>query len=516
MVNNADKTKRIAKNTVLLYVQMFVTMAVSLYTSRVILDALGVVDFGIYNLVGGFVSMFGIVKAGLVSATQRFISFELGVGNYKELRRTFSTCVFIYLFLAVLATLLAETFGPWFIESKLRIPHNRVYAAYWVFHLSLISLVGNLLSYPYNALIIAHERMKAFAYVSVIESFLKLGISLLIYIAFFDKLIEYTLLLCLVQLLVPTFYFFYCKKNFKESKLLYKFDKAKLKEIYAFTGWSMFGGLANMSITQGLNFLLGMYFSPVVNAARGIAVQVQAAISQFASNFQLAIDPQIIKSYAAEEKLYLSKLIFASSRFSFFLLYIISLPIVLEADIILKLWLHEVPAYTTVFFRLVILVTIMDAVTNPAVKAIQATGKIKQYQLSVNTLIIATLPISYLALHFGFPPYSVFIVLVIMNFIAFMVRFYMIDKLVKIKVSDIFRRIISPIIKVVILSCALPIIVHVLLPDTILRLLLVLVLSTIIILLVSYAFGMDANEKSICKSRLKILKTKYYDNKKNN
>lgn len=506
MVNNTDKTKRIAKNTVLLYVQMFVTMAVSLYTSRVILDALGVVDFGIYNLVGGFVSMFGIVKAGLVSATQRFISFELGVGNYKELRRTFSTCVFIYLFLAVLATLLAETFGPWFIESKLRIPHNRVYAAYWVFHLSLISLVGNLLSYPYNALIIAHERMKAFAYVSVIESFLKLGISLLIYIAFFDKLIEYTLLLCLVQLLVPTFYFFYCKKNFKESKLLYKFDKAKLKEIYAFTGWSMFGGLANMSITQGLNFLLGMYFSPVVNAARGIAVQVQAAISQFASNFQLAIDPQIIKSYAAEEKLYLSKLIFASSRFSFFLLYIISLPIVLEADIILKLWLHEVPAYTTVFFRLVILVTIMDAVTNPAVKAIQATGKIKQYQLSVNTLIIATLPISYLFLELGCPPYSVFIVLVVMNSMAFLVRFYMMNKLIHIEFSDILCRIIFPILKIVGLSCVFPTILHLILKESITRMSIVFFSSTILILMASFCFGVNASEREFLISKFKQIK----------
>ena len=481
-------------------------MAVSLYTSRVILDALGVVDFGIYNLVGGFVSMFGIVKAGLVSATQRFISFELGVGNYKELRRTFSTCVFIYLFLAVLATLLAETFGPWFIESKLRIPHNRVYAAYWVFHLSLISLVGNLLSYPYNALIIAHERMKAFAYVSVIESFLKLGISLLIYIAFFDKLIEYTLLLCLVQLLVPTFYFFYCKKNFKESKLLYKFDKAKLKEIYAFTGWSMFGGLANMSITQGLNFLLGMYFSPVVNAARGIAVQVQAAISQFASNFQLAIDPQIIKSYAAEEKLYLSKLIFASSRFSFFLLYIISLPIVLEADIILKLWLHEVPAYTTVFFRLVILVTIMDAVTNPAVKAIQATGKIKQYQLSVNTLIIATLPISYLFLELGCPPYSVFIVLVVMNSMAFLVRFYMMNKLIHIEFSDILCRIIFPILKIVGLSCVFPTILHLILKESITRMCIVFFSSTILILMASFCFGVNASEREFLISKFKQIK----------
>lgn len=506
MANNADKTKRIAKNTVLLYVQMFITMAVSLYTSRVILDALGIVDFGIYNLVGGFVAMFGIVKAGLVSATQRFISFELGVGNYKELRRTFSTCVYIYLFLAVLAALLAETFGPWFIVNKLQIPHNRVNAAYWVFHLSLISLIGNLLSFPYNALIIAHERMKAFAYVSVIESFLKLGISLLIYIAFFDKLIEYTFLLCLVQLLVPTFYFFYCKKNFKESKLLYKFDKSKIKEIYAFTGWSMLGGFANMSITQGLNFLLGMYFSPVVNAARGIAVQAQAAISQFASNFQLAIDPQIIKSYAAGEKLYLSKLIFASSRFSFFLLYIISLPIVLEADIILKLWLHEVPVYTTIFFRLVILVTIMDAVTNPAVKAIQATGKIKQYQLSVNTLIIATLPISYLFLELGCPPYSVFIILVVMNIIAFVVRFYMINILIRIEFSDILYRIILPILKVVGLSCVFPTILHLMIKESILRMSIVFFSSTILILMATFFFGVTASEREFLISKFKRIK----------
>lgn len=516
MVNNTDKTKRIAKNTVLLYVQMFVTMAVSLYTSRVILDALGVVDFGIYNLVGGFVSMFGIVKAGLVSATQRFIAYDLGSGNQKELQRTFSTCVFIYIFLAIIAIILAESIGPWFIENKLQIPEEKKFSATIVFHFSIIALAFSLLSYPYNALIIAHERMKAFAYISVYEVVSKLFISLFIYVSGYDKLITYAILICLSQITIPVLYYIFCKRNFIESKILYRFDIRKIKEIYSFTGWSMLGGLANMSITQGLNFVLGLFFNPAVNAARGIAVQAQAAITQFSSNFQMAIDPQIIKSYASGDTQYLSTLVFASSRLSFFLLYIVTLPIMLETDQILHLWLHEVPEYTTIFFRLVILVTIMDAITNPAVKAIQATGRIRKYQLSVNTIIIATLPISYLALQFGFPPYSVFIVLVIMNFIAFMVRFYMIDKLVKIKVSDIFRRIISPIIKVVILSCTLPIIVHVLLPDTILRLLLVLVLSTIIILLVSYAFGMDANEKSICKSRLKILKTKYYDNKKNN
>ena len=511
MTDNTEKSKRIAKNTLILYIQMFITMAVSLYTSRVILDALGVQDFGIYNLVGGFVAMFGVVRAGLVSATQRFMAYDLGVGDQHELKRTFSTCVFIYAFLALVAVVLAESIGPWFINNKLQIPRERLDAAYWVFQLSVVSLVVSLLSFPYNALIIAHEKMKAFAFISVYEAFMRLFISLYIYVAISDKLIVYAALICLLQISIPLLYYSYCKKCFVESKLIYLFDKQRIKDIYSFTGWSMLGGLANMSITQGLNFVLGLFFNPAVNAARGIAVQVQGAITQFASNFQMAIDPQIIKSYASGDIKYLSTLVFSSSRLSFFLLYIISLPIMLEADYILGIWLIEVPDYTTIFLRLVILVTILDAITNPAVKAIQATGNIKRYQLSVNTVIIATLPVSYFALKLGLPPYSVFIVMVVFDFIAFIIRFHMMNLLIGISFSDILNKIIRPIVLVVALSCAPPILLHSFMNESFLRLILVFSLSTVLIIAASYFCGTQPIEREYLLSKIKSIKNKRND-----
>ena len=485
---------------------MFVTMMVSLYTSRVILDSLGASDYGIYNVVGGFVMMFSIVKAGLVSATNRFIAFDLGKGDILELNKTFSSCVIIYLLLSLLAVALAEAIGPWFINSKLNIPEDRMYAAQWVFQLSLVTLVVGLISSPYNSLIIAHERMKAFAYISIYEVVAKLIIAYVIYMVTFDKLICYVSLFCIVQCTVPLLYWLYCRRKFEESKLLRRIDIGKIKKIYGFTGWSMLGGLANMGLTQGLNVLLGMFFSPVVNAARGIAVQIQSAITQFSSNFQLAVDPQIIKSYARGDYKYMTQLVFSSSRFSFYLLYIITLPMVLETNQILQTWLINVPDYTPIFFRLIIITTILDAVTNPAVKAIQATGNIKTYQLAVNTTLITIVPISYICLMVGMPPYSVFIVQVIISIIAFSIRFYMIQGLLKIPFLSYLKYCLLPIVKVTVVSCITPLFVFCFFSPGYSRLLLVILSSLISVALSIFFIGLLDNEKEMIVNKLKIIK----------
>ena len=503
MADNNQKT--IAKNTILLYIRMFVTMVVSLFTSRVILDSLGASDYGIYNVVGGFVMMFSIVKAGLISATNRFVAYDLGKGDVKELNITFSSCVIIYVFLSLLAVVMAESVGPWFISSKLVIPVNRLYAAQWVFHISLLTLVVGLISSPYNSLIIAHEKMKVFAYISIYEVFAKLIISYMIYIVPFDKLICYVILYCVVQCTVPIIYWLYCKHAFEESRVRWKIEKDRIKSIYGFTGWSMLGGLANMGITQGLNVILGMFFSPVVNAARGVAVQVQSAITQFSSNFQLAVDPQIIKSYAKGDIGYMTNLVFSSSRYSYYLLYIITLPVILETNQILNIWLIEVPEYTSIFFRLIIVTTILDAVTNPAVKAIQATGKIKKYQLSVNTVLLTIVPLGYICLLFGLPPYSVFVVQVLISILAFSIRFRMIKTLLKIPFSDFLYNCLIPIFRVTIVSLSLPLFICILLQDSFIRLCFIVAISILTVGLSIYYFGLMDNEKEALVSRVTIF-----------
>lgn len=297
MLNQAtDNNKRIAKNTLLLYIRMLFLLGIGLYTSRVILASLGAEDYGIYNVVGGFIAMFSIFMAGLSSATQRFITFDLGKGELKKMSDTFSSCVHIYIMIGLLVFIVAEIVGVWFLENKLTIPSNRLIAARWVFQFSLITLIIGMISTPYNALIISHERMGAFAWISIYEALAKLVVAYQIQETSHDKLIIYALMLCLVQLSVRVIYSIYCRKNFKESKFIFKFNWSKIKEIYSFTGWAMLGGLASIGFTQGLNVLLNMFFNPVVNAARGVAVQVQNIINGFVLNFQTAINPQIIKS----------------------------------------------------------------------------------------------------------------------------------------------------------------------------------------------------------------------------
>jgi O-antigen/teichoic acid export membrane protein len=506
MSDNNQKT--IARNTLLLYFRMFVTMVVSLFTSRVILDSLGASDYGIYNVVGGFVMMFGIVKVGLVSATNRFIAYDLGKGDIKELNKTFSSCVIIYLFLSLLAVFMAEIIGPWFINTKLNIPPERLYAAQWVFQISLITLVVGLISSPYNSLIIAHEKMKAFAYISIYEVIAKLVISYIIYIVPYDKLISYVILYCIIQCTIPLLYWIYCRLLFVEARVQWKIDKNRIKNIYSFTGWSMLGGLANMGITQGLNVIIGMFFSPVVNAARGIAVQVQSAITQFSSNFQLAVDPQIIKSYAKGDIDYMTSLIFSSSRYSYYLLYIITLPVMFETDMILNTWLVEVPEYTSIFFRLIIITTILDAVTNPAVKAIQATGKIKRYQLSVNTVLLTIVPVGYFCLLFGLPPYSVFIAQVIISILAFSIRFRMIKRLIKIPFSKFVHNCFIPIFKVTIASGIIPLLICVFFQDSFIRLLIVTIICFVTIGLSIYYLGLFKSERELITSRIAIIYNK--------
>jgi len=506
MQDNSKNNRRIAINTLLLYIRMLITMLVGLYTSRVVLKALGAEDFGIYNVVGGFVSMFAIVRSGLVSSTQRFVTYDLGTGDKAELNRTFSTIVLIYLFLCVIIVVFGELGGYWFIEFKMNIPTERLNAAKWVFQFSLVALIVTLLSSPYNSLIIAHERMKAFAYITIYEVFAKLGVAYIIFITTFDKLVIYAVLLCIVHITVPVLYALYCYRQFPdEIKIRWHLNWKKVCEIYAFAGWSMFGGFAHMGFTQGLNILLGMFFTPVVNAARGIAVQVQGVIMQFVANFQMAIDPQIIKSYARDDIDYMSRLISTSSRFSYFLLYFISLPIMLEVDTLLDWWLVDVPQYTSLFFRLIIVTTIYDAISNPYGKAIHATGRIRNYQIVCSTILIAIVPVAYIVLKMGGAPYSVFIVHVVLGFIAMVLRIYMADVIAKVPFRDFLVDTASKLILVTLISFILPFVIHLYFQEGAIRFLLVGFISVCSVGGCIYVFGITKSERELVLGKIRIL-----------
>ena len=460
MSDQSANNKRIAKNTLMLYIRMLFTMGVTLFTSRVILQTLGVEDYGVYSVVGGIITMFAFINGGMISATQRYLTFEIGKGNLPQLKKVFSTSLQIHAIIALIIVLLGETVGLWFLYEKLVIPADRMNAAVWVYQCSIVACVVNIMSVPYNADIIAHEKMSAFAYISILEVVLKLLIVYALYITPWDKLISYALLLLTIQLVIRFVYARYCSKHFEEAHYHHQIDKPLFKEMFTFAGWSFWGNLAGVLYTQGLNMMLNIFFGPIVNAARGIAVQVQSAVTQFVSNFQVALNPQITKSYAIGNLSQMHSLMFRSARFSFFLLFFLTLPVLLETNYLLTIWLETVPPDAVVFTRWMIGVSLIYTIANPCVIANQATGKVKVYQAVVGGILMLILPISYIVLRLGAPAYSVFIVHFCVESVAQVARMYMLRNLINLPMRAYLRHIYVPVLLVVAISVLLPMYVH--------------------------------------------------------
>ena len=421
----SNNNKRIAKNTLLLYFRMLFMMVVSLYTSRVILNALGVEDFGIYNVVGGVVAMFSVISGSLSAAISRFITYELGKGDQNRLNKIFSASVTIQLLLSLIIVALIESAGVWFLNAKMTIPDTRITAANWVLQFSIITFVFNLISVPYNAAIIAHEKMSAFAYISIMEVVGKLVIAFLIVWAPMDKLIFYGILMCVVAVVVRLTYGHYCKKHFAECTYHFHWDKVILKQMFGFAGWNFIGASAGILRNEGINILLNLFYSPVVNAAQGIAMQVNIAVTNFSSNFLVAINPQIIKSYSQNDLNYSYNLVLLASRFSFLLLVVLSIPIISETELVLKIWLKEYPDYAPFFVRLSLMVAIVDALSLPLVTLQQATGKIRTYQIVVGMIHMLNFPMSWFFLYFGFQPQVVYWVSISLSILSLYARLYM-------------------------------------------------------------------------------------------
>ena len=507
-MDQSSNNKRIAKNTLMLYVRMLFSMGVSLFTSRVILQALGVEDYGIYNVVGGFVTMFTFLNGSMVASTQRYLNFEIGRGNEQQLSKVFSTALQIHALIALAIILLSETVGLWFLYEKLVIPDERMNAAFWVYQCSVISCVINIMSVPYNADIVAHEKMSAFAYISIVEVSLKLLIAYLLYVFPWDRLVIYAVLLLLIQLLIRWIYVRYCSKYFPESHYHHEINKSLLKEMSSFAGWGLFGSLANVFYNQGLNILLNLFFGPIVNAARGIAVQVQSAVHGFVGNFQMALNPQITKNYASGNLSQMHSLIFRSARFSFFLLYLFALPIIIEAEYILTLWLKTPPADAVVFTQWMLVVSLIYTISNPCIIANQATGKIKVYQIVIGSILLLIVPISYIALLLGAPAYSVFIVHLCMECLAQFWRMYLLRNLIDLPIKTYLKNIYLPIIIVAVLSSLLPLYLRSLVSDSFMRLIVISFSSVFSIAFFTFVIGLTKNEKQFIIYRLLSFKNK--------
>jgi len=452
-----QNNKRIAKNTMLLYFRMLLTMVVGLYTSRVILRNLGVENFGIYNAVGGVVSMFAVVSGSLTTAVSRFLTFELGKGDLKKLKEVFCSSVTIQLLLSAVVVVLAESVGVWFLNHKMTIPADRMFAANWVFQLSLLTFCIGLISVPYNAAIVAHERMAAFAYVGLIDVFGKLAIAIGIASSPVDKLIFYAILMCFMSLLMRFIYGWFCKRNFEECSFHFVFRKNMLKKMFSFAGWNFIGASSAVLRDHGGNVIINMFCGPAVNAARGIAMQVNNSVSQFVNNFMTALNPQITKSYANGNNRYMMSLVFQGARLSFYMLMFLSFPIIFNTEYILSIWLKNVPEHTTFFVQLVLVFVMSESISSPLITAMLATGKIRDYQIVVGGLQMLNLPVSYLVLRNGCPPESVLIVAIVISQICLIARLIMLRKMIDLDVAGYVKHVYLNVWVVAIVACILPI-----------------------------------------------------------
>lgn len=445
MVYDSVNNKRIAKNTLYLYVRMFFLIVVNLYTSRVVLTNLGVIDYGLYNVIGGMVALMTFFTASLTTASQRYLTYMLGTNDEDKLRTTFSTIFFITIVVSLFTAIVIEGCGVYFINNKLNIPQDRLNAVFWLLQFSIVTCVISFLSIPYNACLIAHEKMSALAAITILESLLKLFAAVVVVYISFDKLVAYGFLLACVFVVIRMIYSGYCRKHFEESSISWSFDKSLVKELSKFMGWSLLPSIAGMSYTQGLNVLLNMFFDPAVNAARGVTVQVQAAIVNFATSFQTAINPQITKNYASGNLTYMKELVFKSSKLSFFLVLVIAIPIWLEIDFILKVWLVSPPHYSGDFIRIIIFIVFCNTMMNPIQTAVLATAQIKKYHLSGFVILMLILPFSYTALKLGAKPYIVFVIHLAMELLSDFVRIVLVRKQIELDVKQYAKNVLFPI-----------------------------------------------------------------------
>lgn len=499
---------RLMKNTFLLYFRMALMMCINLYTSRIVLHTLGVEDYGIYNVVGGVVVMFSFLNESMTASTQRFLSFELGAGNKERLHEVFVTSLHIHIIISLIVIALSETVGLWFVLNKMVIPPERMTAALWCYQLSIFTAVLTVLSYPYISAIIAHEKMSSFAYIAILDAVLKLLLVYLLLVFSYDRLILYAILYAAEKFMIRMVYNIYCVRHFESCRYQFLFRKSIFKKMASFAGWKMWGMVAYICYTEGLNMLLNVFFGPIVNAARAVAVQAQVAVRDLASNFQMAINPQIMKTYASDLLDETHHLIFKGSRLIFCLLLLVCLPLIMETPAVLGLWLKEVPEGSVTFLRILLLILMVQQFQSPLITTVAATGRIKKYEILVNGLMLTIIPIAYLVLKLGGPPLSVFVVYLTIAVLSHGVILYVVLPMIKLSLKDYILFAVKPCVFVLLLSLIVPLIMKLLLGESLLISLLIIGCTVISTGIICFKLGLDTEERELILGKVRQFTSK--------
>lgn len=486
----------------MLYIRMLVTMLISLFTSRIVLQVLGVTDLGIVNVVGGIVGLMTMVSASMSLSVQRFISYDLGKRDVKELNKTFSTAILLHVVLALVVLAIGETVGLYFLKHHINYPEERAEAVMWVYQLSLLTACMSITQIPYSALIVAYEKMGIYAYFTISDVILKLLSVYLLWIIPFDKLIFFSIFHAAVAILMMEVYRIYCRRQFHEVKFRFGIHKEKVKHLANFAGWSTFGELAWAGTNQGVTIILNMFFCPAVNAARGIAFQIQGAVLRFISAFQTAMNPQIIKLYAAGDIRHMQKLVHRGTCLSVYLTLVLSLPVILKTDYLIHLWLGQVPAYVVVFTQLVLINIMFDMLSNLLTTVVKAYGKIAVYQIAVGLVLSLNFPLTYLSLYLGFPAYSSYIVYGCIAITLLGVRLFLIRKMIGYSIRMYAKDVIWSITKVCLLALPLPIYLSISLENTFINVVTVSVASVLSVAITVYTIGLQKEEREILKNKL--------------
>jgi len=510
MVANIRHNK-IAKNILFLYFRMLLTMCVGLFTSRVILQTLGVTDYGIYNIINGLVIIWGFINGSMDAGTRRFLTFMLGKGDKTATGRVFCTSVFIHVLVALVILGLAETIGLWFFYEKLVIPQERLNAAFWAYQGTIVSALVSVISTPYKSLVIAEERMSVFAWISILEVMLRLAIVYMLWIGTADKLILFSVLNVFVQILLYAGYVIYCRRHFTVSRFRFLWDKPLFLNMVKFSSWTLNGTVALAGCIQGLNILLNMFFGPAVNAACGIAVAVQTKIMQLCNNTQMAFNPPITKYYASGQMERMRHLVVANSKISYYLLLLISLPVLVNLMPLLTLWLGTVPEYTGEFIAIMMISSMIRALANPLMASVHATGRIKRFQLLEGTVLLLVLPVAYVLLKYvGISPVWAMMIYLFGEIIAQCVRIHIIGPMIDMKLACYVRKVLQPVIITTLLAVLPPVVIKVFFPEvSSFSTIMLVLLSVATVCVFSFVTGCEKEEREmIVRYILRLLKPK--------
>lgn len=514
MSNNISNNKRIAKNTIALYFRTFITMIVSLYTSRIMLQALGVDNYGINNVVGGIVAMSSLITGAVTSSITRFITYALGEGDLERMKKVFSTSVNVMIIIAIVAVIALEIVGVWFLSAKADIPDGRMIAAHWVLQCSIVTLVLNLISQPYNATIIAHEHMSIYAYMSIVEVSLKLAVCIVIKAFDGDRLILFALLNTGVALGMRLFYSWYCSMHFSEAKYNFRlFDKSLSKEMSQFTGWYLIGNAVWVLNTQGLNMLINVFFGVALNAARGVAVSVTSSITTFVNNFTVAFIPQITKHYASKDMDRVLFLVFQGTKFTWFLIFIFIIPVFWEADTLLKLWLGAPPEYAGLFLRFALFESWSIIISFALHNVILASGQLKRVQLRIAIFTSFIFPVTWLCYSLGAPVWTSYVVFILLNTTAKGFTLSELKRIVNFPVLRFMKECVLRCVIVTSIAFMVPGICVYLMPQSTLRFFIVVPVAIIWTLLIEYMLGLNKTERSLVITVCKKTVNKFLGNK---